>query len=154
MNIDYSEYLNFENDFTIENSRLIKQGNIVYYLFDHPISAVKNKKIILPDFPIKSSWWIKKGLKNKKIKIVSRIQETHEEIINYAIINCQEDSIVILPLQDNTIFKYIYNNEICWNQTLNLLFIYISCDEPCFITQKIMHDPSLFVDIDKNKIST
>ena len=55
-------------------------------------------------------------------------------------------------MQNDSLFLSIINNEITWNANKQLCFFYMSKDEPALRVNKIMHDPSLIVDLKTNKL--
>lgn len=132
---------------------LFQQGNIVYYYYDHCFSTEKNQKQKLKDFPLIEKWkyW---RLNDCVVKIVLRDFETNEEYSCKGKLKIYSDILTIFPLtnEKNPYFSSIIDNEITWNVSKTFHFIYISCEEICFMSGKIMHDPSLFVDLNKNKI--
>lgn len=129
---------------------LFALGNIVYYLYDEQIETQQNCEYKLEDFP-SSSYWVQQNLNGKTVKIVAR-DETDEELFYYASLRVYGDTTLILPLDENAIFSSIINDTIVWTVSKTLKFIYISCEEICFNSQKIMHDPYLYIDTEKNKI--
>lgn len=132
---------------------LFKRGNIVYYHYDHYFSTQKGQKQKLINFP-STEKWIYWRLNNCDVRVVLRDYNTNEEYNCKAKLKIYSDIVTIFPAEteENPYFSSIINGEITWNVSKSFHFIYISVHEMCFITGKIMHDPSLFVDLDRNKL--
>lgn len=131
--------------------QLFQQGNILYYRYDKNFSTKKNEQFILPNFP-ETFYWKMWGLDNTQVKIVFRTADSHTELFYYGQLNIYDDIVVIIPEDKKAPFRSIINNIITWTEETDFLFIYISCEEICFLSHKIMHDESLFVDIYRNKL--
>lgn len=92
------------------------------------------------------------GMNNTQVKIVLRTSDSGTEIFYYGTLKIYDDIVIITPNEKDAPFFSIINGVITWKDEGNFLFIYISCEEICFLSHKIMHDETLFVDIYRNKL--
>lgn len=140
----------FESTERLPN-KLFKIGNVVYYHYDKKFSTKINEKQQLINFPDINLWkaW---NLNNCQVKVVLRDYEDNKEYKIKCQLKIYDDILTIFPNDKESFFCNIIGNEVTWQVEKTFHFIYIACEELCFLTHKIMHDPSLFVDIKKNKI--
>ena len=91
---------NLESDnnnlYPYQCNNLFQLGNIVYYYLQGPLTVNKNIEYILKDFP-EASWWKKKGLNNKIVKLVIRDYNTNEEFSCYGKLKIYNNILTILP---------------------------------------------------------